>query len=255
MCYNPTMKSLVIANWKMNPQTLAEAKKLLEATKQAAGKAREVAVVVVPPAIFLHDLRTSYRGKRLAFGLQNAHFESAGSFTGEISLAQAQDAGAQWVIVGHAERRAMGETDEDVRRKVAGVLAVKMTPVLCVGEKTRDASGEHLNVVKEQLKIGLADVPASKLSKIVIAYEPVWAIGATEAMNPRDMHGMAIFIRKTLFDIYGKPGLSAKILYGGSIDETNAPVMLREGDIQGLLVGRASVDALRFTRLLKSLSA
>lgn len=244
------MKALVIANWKMNPQTLAEAKKLLEGTKKAADKAKGATVVVVPPAIFLHELRASYRGKKLSFGIQNAHAESAGSYTGEISLAQAHAAGASWAIVGHAERRAMGETNLDIRKKVAVALALKMTPVLCIGEKARDTSGEHLNLVKEQLKAGLADVPAAKLSKVVIAYEPVWAIGATEAMRPHDMHEMAIFIRKTLFDIYGKPGMTAKILYGGSIDETNAPAMLCEGDVEGLLVGRASADAARFTRLL-----
>lgn len=244
------MKSLVIANWKMNPRTLREAKHLFEATKKAADKARGVTVVVAPPAIFLHDLRGLYRGKRISFGIQHARSEPEGTFTGETSLLQAADAGATWVIVGHAERRAMGETDEDTRAKVASALALKMTPVLCIGEEVRDGSGEHFDVVKKQLKVGLADVPAPKLGKVVIVYEPVWAIGADTAMKPHNMHEMTIFIRKTLFEIYGKPGMSAKILYGGSIDDTNAPAMLREGDVQGLLVGRASADAVRFTKLL-----
>jgi len=246
------MKSLVIANWKMNPETLADAKKLFEATKKAADKARGVAVVVAPPAIFLHDLRASYRGKKLAFGIQNAYFEKSGSYTGETSLTQAHDAGAAWVLIGHAERRASGETDGDVQKKVAAALALQMTPVLCIGETARDSSGEHFNFVRKQLKIALADVPASRLSKIVIAYEPVWAIGVAEAMSPHDMHEMAIFIRKTLFEIYGKPGMKTTILYGGSINEENAPAMLKEGDVQGLLVGRASSDAKKIALLLSA---
>lgn len=248
------MKALVIANWKMNPQTLSEAKKLLESTKKATEKARGVTIVVAPPAIFLHDLRASYRGKKLSFGIQNAHQEPAGSYTGEISLTQARTTGAEWAIIGHAERRAIGEGDEDIRKKVAAALALKMTPILCIGEKTRDASGEHLSLIKAQLKSGLADVPAAKLPKVVIAYEPVWAIGAQEAMKPHDMHEMAIFIRKTLFETYGKPGMSAKILYGGSIDENNAPAMMHEGDVEGLLVGRASADTARFARLLSAIA-
>ena len=247
------MKALVIANWKMNPEKLADAKKLFEATKKAADKARKVTIVVAPPVIFLETLTAGYRGKRLAFGIQNAHPDTNGSHTGEISLVQAQDAGATWAIIGHAERRAMGETSEDTQKKVLAALALKMTPVLCIGEKTRDSSGEHLQVVKEQLKIGLAEVPAAKLTKIVIAYEPVWAIGATSAMKPHDMHEMAIFIRKTLFDIYGKPGLSIKILYGGSINEENAPDMMHEGDVEGLLVGRGSSDAKQFALLLNAI--
>lgn len=248
------MDPLVIANWKMYPQSLADARKLFDATKAASDKARSVSVVVAPPAIFLHDLRARYKGKKIAFAVQNAHAEREGAHTGEISLVQAQDAGASWVIVGHAERRAMGETDADVRAKTAAALALRMTPIICVGELSRGNSGDYFAVVKEQLRVALADVPPTKLSKLVIAYEPVWAIGATAAMSSHQMHEMAIFIRKTLFEIYGKPGMSVQILYGGSIDETNAPDMIQNGDIQGLLVGRASTDAQKFAALIKSIA-
>ena len=248
------MKALIIANWKMNPRTFAEAKKLFEATKKIADKARGITLVVAPPVAFLREIRASYRGKKIVFGAQNTHNELYGSYTGETSTPQVMDAGASWVLIGHAERRDMGETDMDIQKKVATALAVKMTPVLCVGEKTRSISGgEHFEYIKEQLRVGFKNVPTSKLGKVVIAYEPVWAIGADEAMNPHDMHEMAIFIRKTLFEIYGKPGMSAKILYGGSVDEKNAPVMLRDGDVDGLLVGRASVDAKQFTLLVQAI--
>ena len=248
------MKTVIIANWKMNPTTLEDAKHLLQASRKSIEKLRGSSLVLAVPTVFLHSLANSYRGTRIAFGAQNIHTEPGGSFTGEVSISQVKDAGATHVIIGHAERRALGETDEDVQKKVQAVFSSRMIPIICVGEKARDALGEHLQFVKKQLKTALADVPAQKLGKLIIAYEPVWAIGADTAMKPHDMHEMSIFIRKTLFDIYGKPGLSVKILYGGSIDESNAVDMLREGDVQGLLVGRASADPIRFTHLLNALA-
>jgi len=249
------MKALIVANWKMNPATLKEAKKLFEETKRMAGFSKGVSVVVAPPAIFLRDIGAMLRGGKVGLATQNVHFEAAGSFTGEISIPQVRDAKATYVIIGHAERRAMGETNEDTRTKVAAVLSAKMTPIFCVGEKTRGPNGEHFTFVKEQLHTGLADVPAGKLSKIIIAYEPVWAIGATTAMQPRDMHEMSIFIRKMVVEKFGDAGMNITILYGGSVDATNAPTMLRDGDVKGLLVGRVSVERQAFTELLRAVSA
>lgn len=246
------MKSLIIANWKMNPVTFKEAKKLFEETKKALDKTKQVSVVIAPPAIFIRELKTSYKGKRIQFAVQNAYFEAKGSHTGEISFGQSVDAGATYAIIGHAERRAMGETNEDVNKKVVASLTLKLLPILCIGEHTRDGNGGHYDFIREQLQIAFREVPTSKLSKIIIAYEPVWAIGGTTAMNPRDMHEMAIFIRKTIVDLYGQSGMSIKILYGGSVDETNAPEMLREGDVDGLLVGRVSTDAVQFAQLISS---
>jgi triosephosphate isomerase len=247
------MKALIVANWKMNPQTFKEAKKLLEVTKKAAEGAK-LQVIVAPPAIFLRELHALYSGKFIAYAAQNAHEAPSGSFTGEVSQKEAHDAGAQYVIVGHAERRGMGETNDDVRRKVAAAFGAKLQPILCIGEVERSQSGEHFNFVREQLRAGLCDVPAGKVGKVIIAYEPVWAIGKTEAMSARDMHEMAIFIRKTVVELHGETGHSAVILYGGSIEESNAPDMLRNGDVRGLLVGRASADPERVERLLQSIS-
>ena len=247
------MKSLVVANWKMNPATAREAKKLFEATKKAIDSSSHVSFVVAPPALFFRELRSGYKGKRISFAAQNARAEDGGAFTGELSLGQYKDAGASYVIVGHAERRAMGETNDDTRKKVAGALSQKIIPILCVGETVRSANGEYFNVVKEQLRTGLADVAPGKLSSIIIAYEPVWTIGGSHAMGPRDMHEMAIFIRKTVVELKGEAGMNIKILYGGSIDDTSAGAMLRDGDVHGLLVGRASEDADRLTALLESI--
>lgn len=247
------MKCIVVANWKMNPASFREAKRLLDATKKAADMAKNVSVVVAPPAIFVRELRASYKSRRLAFALQNAHPEASGAHTGEISLLQGKDAGASYVIIGHSERRAMGESNDDTRKKVVAALAIGISPIVCVGEVKRVASGEHFNFVKEQLRAGFADVLPAKVSKVVVAYEPVWAIGGEQALNPRDMHEMAIFIRKSVTELLGEKGMGVKILYGGATTESNAPSMLREGDVVGLLVGHVSVDAPRFAALLSAI--
>ncbi len=247
------MKVIVVANWKMKPPTFKDAKRLFDATKKTAEKCPNVSLIVAPPALYLRELASNYRGKRISFAIQNAHAEAIGAFTGEISLAQARDAGAEYALVGHSERRAMGETSEETGKKVSASLAQKMTPILCVGETKRESSGEHLNIVGEQLRAGLADVAPAKISKVIIGYEPVWAIGGETTMSPRDMHSMAIFIRKTIVGIYGDIGHSMKILYGASVGEKNALAMLKEGDVRGFIVGHVSTNAERFTQLLKVL--
>lgn len=247
------MKSILVANWKMNPATWPEARRLFQATKKAAEKAKHVSVVVAPPSVFLRDIKEARPRGRIALAAQNAHFEKGGAFTGEISMVQAKDAGAAHVLVAHAERRALGESDEDARRKVASALALKLSPILCVGEKAREEGGSYFATVREQVRIGLADVPAPQLKRVLIAYEPVWAIGAPAPMTPRDMHEMAIFIRKSAVALKGEAGMSLRILYGGAIDERTAPAMLREGDVHGLLVGRASEHPAKIAALLQAI--
>jgi len=247
------MKSIVVANWKMNPASFKEARKLFEATKKAAEGAKKSTVIVAPPALYLRELASNYRGKKIVFALQHAHFEAGGAHTGEISLAQAKDARASYVIVGHAERREMGETNDDTQKKVAAALATKLIPILCVGEKERKHDGEHFDTVREQLRAGLSGVPSQKVNRVIITYEPLWTIGAKTAMNPRQMHEMAIFIRKTIVALHGDIGHRTMILYGGSIDAGNAGAMLRNGDVRGFLVGRASVNAIEFAALLHAL--
>ncbi len=249
------MKSLLIANWKMNPASFKEAKTLLDATRKAGEKAKNVSIVLAPPSIYLRQLRLLYKGKRIAFCAQSANPEPGGAFTGDISLMQVRDAKATYVLVGHAERRAAGETNQDTKKKVAAVLALNLTPVLCVGETVRTNSGEHFAYIQAQLKAALESVQKPSVKKVLIAYEPVWAIGATQAMSPRDMHEMAIFIRKTVVGLHGDVGMQMRILYGGSIDETNAASMCTDGDVEGLLVGRASADPRKITSLVSALNA
>lgn len=247
------MKALIVANWKMHPATYKEAKQLFAATKKAAEKAA-VTVVIAPPALYLRELAAQYKGKRIGFAAQNAHAGEIGSFTGEVSFGQVRDAKASYVIIGHAERRAMGESDADVGTKVSMSAAEKLTPIICVGENERASDGSYFTRVREQLRMALADVQPPRISQVVIAYEPVWAIGAPRPMSARDMHEMAIFIRKTIVETHGEAGMHTRILYGGAIDDTNAAEMLSQGDVDGLLVGRASHDGAEFARLLASLA-
>lgn len=235
----------------MNPATWKEAKTLFAATKKVADESKAM-IIVAPPALYLREITSSYKGKRIKFALQNGHYDAVGSHTGDVSLAQGKDAKAAYAIIGHAERRAAGETNDDTRRKVSAAIALGMTPILCVGESSRSPNGEHFRFVAEELRTGLADVPPQKIGSVLIAYEPIWAIGATKPMNPRDMHEMAIFIRKSIQES-GKNGLGIPVLYGGSIDETNARDMLDNGDVGGLLVGRASANPFKMKALIESL--
>ncbi len=247
------MKSLVVANWKMNPSSFREAKRLFEVTKKAVESTQNISLILAPPAIFLRELRDSYKGTKISFALQNAHWEAGGAHTGEVSLAQARDARVSYVLIGHSERRASGESNDDTRRKVAAALAVGITPILCIGETKRTTSGQHFSVVKEQLRAGFADVAPAHISKVVVAYEPVWAIGGEQTLSPRDMHEMAIFIRKAIVEARGEKGMNIKIMYGAAVTESNVHAMLRDGDVDGLLVGHVSVDAPRFSALLKAI--
>lgn len=248
-------KVLIVANWKMNPASFKEARRLFEATKRAAEAAQQTSVVVAPPVLYLRELRLSYKGMRLSFAAQGAHEASGGAHTGEVSMTQLKDARVPYVLIGHAERRAAGETNIDTRERVATALTFGLTPILCVGESRRDHSGDHFAFVKEQLRTGLANVPAARITKVIIAYEPVWAIGATQPMIPRDMHEMSIFIRKTIVEMCGDAGHRVRVLYGGAIDETSVADMLLNGDVAGLLVGRASQEADKFAALMQAVPA
>jgi triosephosphate isomerase (TIM) len=247
------MKSIVVANWKMNPASFIEAKKLFEATKKTVDKCKDISLIIAPPAIYLQALSAKYSGTKISFALQNGHFEAGGAYTGETSITQASVVGASYVLVGHSERRAIGETGDDTRKKVSATLSLKMTPILCIGEVARTSSGEHFSIIAEQLLAGIKDVPSAKISKVIVAYEPVWAIGGETTMSPRDMHTMAIFIRKTIVGVYGEVGHKVRILYGAAVGEKNAVAMMKEGNVRGFIVGHVSQNVERFTELLKVL--
>ena len=191
--------------------------------------------------------------KPISYGAQNVFCEKDGSHTGETSLSMLKDAGVSHIILGHSERRAKGETSEDVQKKISLVLKEKLIPILCIGEAERDMEGEYLSVIKNEIKDALKDVSQANVKKIVIAYEPVWAIGKTgeEAITGRDLHEMTLYIRKVLSDLYNqRTAFSVPVLYGGSVTGNNAKDIFSEGEVQGFLVGRASLDAKEFGKII-----
>lgn len=250
-------KKLIVANWKMNPASLAEARVLWSKVKLAGGKLDGVETVICPPypyvGLFAHAGTT-----RVRLGAQTVFWANSGRATGEVSPAMLRDIGVSYVIVGHSERRALGESDEMVSKKIHAVLAEGLTPILCVGEKDRDVDGKYFDILKNQIKCSLAGLRRPDFREFVIAYEPIWAIGksAREAMTPRDIHETTIFIRKVLADMYDADTAKLPLLlYGGSAEEGNTESILQGGGVAGLLVGHASLDATGFIKMLKTANA
>lgn len=249
-------KKIVIANWKMNPPTSAEAKKLFGGIKRKVSSIRGVQTIVCPPFVFLTELTQSYSGSKISFGAQDVFFEQKGSFTGEVSAAMLTSVGAQYVIIGHSERRALGEDNEDIAKKVKAALKEGLRIILCIGEHERSEDGAYLSFLKEELITALSGVSQKDISKCIIAYEPIWAIGksAKDAMQPRSVHEMSIYIRKILTEKYNKQkALTVPILYGGSVGPTNVEALAERGAINGFLVGGASLDPESFAFVVKSM--
>lgn len=245
---------LIVANWKMNPETSSEAVKLFEEIKSISTKLKKVDTVIAPPSLFIEALTSKYRGTKISFAAQNVHFDKKGSYTGEISVLMLQDLKVSYVIIGHSERRALGESNELIHKKVKAVLSSGLNAILCIGESERDPSANYLSFLKEELVVALGSISKAQLKNLVIAYEPLWAIGKSkdDAMKPEQVHEMVIFIRKTLVEKFGKSvAMSVPVLYGGSVEPDNAELLLKHGEISGFLVGHASLNSESFGEILK----
>lgn len=246
-------KALVVGNWKMYIDSIEKARDLVSALKRKEKNFKKVEVWVAPPAAFVASLANMLKQSNIRIGAQQVSQFENGAHTGEVSAAMQKSAGAAFVIVGHSERRAQGESDEQIHAQLASALASGMQVVLCVGERERDLHGGHFEFVANQIRSALVDAQKPSFAKVIIAYEPVWAIGksAEEAAQPDLVREAVIFIRKTLADIAGRDmALRATVLYGGSVDATNAPALMEEGGIGGFLVGRASTDLEQFFAIL-----
>ncbi len=250
-------KKLVVANWKMNPATLTEAKKIFNGSKRVAVELRQVQTVICPPVVYLDALRRIYRGNRISFGVQDCFWEDYGAYTGQLSPVIAKNNGARYAILGHSERRLLGEDDAAVGRKVAAVVRHGLTAVICVGETRRDQDGLYWAFLKNELEEAVRNISAKELGRFVIAYEPVWAIGktATDALSPEDLHEASLYIRKVLHGIFGDEALAVPVLYGGSVEPANTEALLKGGQVQGLLVGHKSLDPKAFGEILKIVDA
>jgi triosephosphate isomerase len=249
-------KKIVIGNWKMNPETLKEAKTLVEGIRRKLPSIKKAVAVVCPPSIYFSEVKGKSSSKKLGYGVQKVGKEGSGAFTGDISAVMAKQMGATYSLVGHSECRAAGETDEDVNKKVLLLLKEKMHPVMCVGEPTVDEHAGHLAFIKNQLVKGLNGVVANDISNVIIAYEPLSAIGAKQPFSSYEIHQRNIFIKKVLTDLYGKAkAFDVSILYGGSANAENARELVQGGDVDGLLVGRDSLKAENFIQILKEMDA
>jgi triosephosphate isomerase len=247
-------KKLIIGNWKMNPKTSALARSNFTSVKKESGAYKNVEAVIAAPYVYLSEL-SKIASAGLSLGAQNVSAEKEGAFTGEISAAMLATFKTKYIIIGHSERREMGESNAFINKKIKMVLASGMTPVLCVGEKERDQGMWYLSAVKTQIEECLVGIAKNAIPKIVIAYEPVWAISSTQNhrdASPEDFQEMRIYIRKILSDMVGaNTAESVAILYGGSVNEKNANGFLSLGGADGLLVGKASLTPKIFLTILK----
>ncbi len=242
--------NIIIANWKMNPNSTKDVKALFESVAQEARHLKNVEIVICPPACFL----PLFGGQRsVKLGGQNLFWELQGAYTGEISGKMLKDLNCDYVILGHSERRQYaGETDEIVSSKLKMALKCGLTPILCVGEKAGDEMSE---VVAAQIKNCLSGVAKSQLEKIIITYEPVWAIssgilGTGDPCLPDRALSAGLFIKKILTELYGRfLAEKVKIIYGGSVDSGNAVSYIKEAQMQGALVGGASLEAEEFVKI------
>ncbi|HVV87388.1 MAG TPA: triose-phosphate isomerase [Kofleriaceae bacterium] len=247
----------VVGNWKMH-KTVAEALALVTDLKNQLAALRDVDVGVAPPFTALHPVAKRLEDSPIAVAAQNCHWEAKGAFTGEIAPAMLRDVGCTWTIVGHSERRQLfGETDASVARKVTAALAAGLGVIVCVGETLaeRDA-GTTTRVVETQLDGGLADLPKGAIDKLVIAYEPVWAIGTGRTATPAQAQEVHAFIRGWLGGRLGAAAAgSIRIQYGGSVKADNAAQLMKQPDIDGALVGGASLQPADFVAICRAARA
>jgi triosephosphate isomerase len=243
---------ILAGNWKMH-KTVGEALALVEELL-AGGSSADREVVVCPPYTALAPVGARLAGTAIALGAQDVFHETHGAYTGAIAPAMLTDVGCRYVIVGHSERRQyFGDTDASVNKKLHAALKHGLRPIMCVGEsKPQRDAGAAEAIVTAQVRAGLADVPATALGELVIAYEPIWAIGTGDTATAADAQAMHAAIRATLADLYDAAGAAAvRIQYGGSVKPDNVDELMAQPDIDGALVGGASLTAASFLRIVQ----
>jgi triosephosphate isomerase (TIM) len=245
---------VIVGNWKMH-STLAEARTLAAAVRDGCQGLTEIRVGVCPPFTALALVAHEVAGSPIVVGAQDAHWEAAGAFTGSVSPAQVWDAGARLVVLGHSERRhGLGESDEIVRRKVTAALAQGLTPLLCVGETAAErAADQTLAVVTRQLERALGERSSAEVGRCWLAYEPVWAIGTGQTATPGQAAEVHTQLRVALGQLAGVAvAAGCPILYGGSVKPEVTPALMAELDIDGALVGGASLKAVDFIDIVRA---
>lgn len=247
-------KTLVVANWKCNPQTLEEAANLFEAVRKGIGKKKGVEVVICQPFPFIPFFKNY---QNISLGGQNCFWEQSGAFTGEVSPKILKDLKCQYVILGHSERKLwFSETMEMINDKIKAALAAQLRPIFCVGETEEERDmGNTQNIVQLQLEKGLKNVSKKDAENLIIAYEPVWAIGSGRPCPVDEAQTMGLLIRKFIAHLYNRNiSENVSVIYGGSVNQFNARDYVKEIGLQGLLVGGASIRAKEFIEIVKSVA-
>lgn len=246
---------LIVGNWKMHG-LIPEARSLAAAVHAGVQGLEGREVAVAPPFTALAAVHEVLKDSTVALGAQNMHWEERGAFTGEISPLMLREAGCQFVILGHSERRQyFGESDAMIEQKVRAALAHGLTPIVCVGETLAEReSGRTLEVVSAQVQRTLLSLDPAAIARVVVAYEPVWAIGTGRVATPQQAQEVHFWIRKLLYEKAGEVAAQVRILYGGSVKPDNIDDLMHEPDIDGALVGGASLDAHAFVRIARFLS-
>ena len=245
-------KVIIAGNWKMNTNA-SEGRALVEAIKAETANMNDVEIVVCPPFTTLGAVVEAAAGSNIGVGAQNIHWAENGAFTGEISADMLKTSGVKYVIIGHSERRQyFGETDETVNKRLAAALAAGLIPIVCIGELLEEReAGKTEEVLATQIRGGLANVSKEDAAKIVIAYEPVWAIGTGKTATPEMAQDAHAFIRAELTAMFGADTAEAmRIQYGGSMKPANARELVACKDIDGGLIGGAALDAASFVSLI-----
>ncbi len=243
------MKALIIANWKCNPTTQKEAKEIFDAVKKGARTVKDAEIVICPPFLYLPLL------KGLTLGAQNIFWEDKGAFTGEISGVMLKDFKVEYVIIGHSERRKyFNETDQVINKKLKIAISANLKPIFCVGETLEEMQGEKKSeVLERQITEGLKNISRENVKNIIIAYEPVWAIGTGQNCSVDQTMSSILLIRKIIFKLYNRElADNIKIIYGGSVNSKNSGEYIKNAGVNGLLVGGASLNAEEFIKIVKS---
>jgi triosephosphate isomerase len=244
-------KAVIAGNWKMH-KTDGEARLLARAIKAGTADVSQCDVVLAPPFTALAGVAEEIKGTPMILAAQNVHWEPKGAFTGEISISMLKDIGCGMAIIGHSERRQyFGETDASVNRRVRAVLESTLKPIVCIGETLAERdSGKHHSVVAQQLAGGLDGLTRQDLLRIILAYEPVWAIGTGRTASPETAQEMHRMIREWLAEKFGDEAQEVRILYGGSVKPDNVDALMLQPDIDGALVGGACLEAESFLRII-----
>lgn len=249
---NPKRKPIIAGNWKMN-KTASEARDLATKLVPLVARAKDREVVLAPPFTALAAVADAIKSSPIALGGQNLHWEDKGAFTGEISAEMLLDLGCKYVIIGHSERRQyFGETDETVNRKAKQALRKGLLPIICVGETLSEREAGKLNeIINRQVTGGLRDISADDMKKAVIAYEPVWAIGTGKTATPEQANEVHALIRQQVKSLYNEEiAAGLRIQYGGSVTPDNVSSLMAMPDIDGALVGGASLKPESFAALV-----